>query len=48
MYDAISQVTELEDKVYMELRVQLAFLYNKDCNQMNPTFSHLYPFVYRK
>lgn len=29
MYDAISQVTELEDKVYMELRVQLALLYNK-------------------
>lgn len=29
MYDAISQVAELEDKVYMELRVRLALLYNK-------------------
>lgn len=29
MYDAISQVTELEDKVYIELRVQLAVFSNE-------------------
>lgn len=29
MYEAISQVTELEDKVYMELKVELAILYGK-------------------
>lgn len=27
MYDAISQVTELEEKVYVELRVQLVLRY---------------------
>lgn len=41
MYDAISQVTELEEKVYVQLRVQLVLRCFITSVQMNLTCSRL-------